>query len=61
MVLDQTIAAAQTGLDTNWLTLDAAAQFRIDNHWSVFAKAATWLGNAKMNFTRVSLGASYRF
>lgn len=60
-VLSQKVAAAQTGLDTNWFTLQAGVSYAVTSQIDIFAKAATWVGNEKSRFERFSLGASYSF
>ncbi len=60
-VLGQDIAAAQTGLDPSWVTLDVGTEYAITPQFSVNARAATWLFNDRMTFNRVSVGASYSF
>lgn len=60
-VVSQDIPAAQTGLDPFWATIDIGAQYAITPQFSVNAKAATWLLNDRMSFSRFSVGASYSF
>lgn len=60
-VLSQVVASAQTGLDSTWITVEGGLEYAITPQWSVNAKAATWLLNDRMNFTRVSVGATYSF
>lgn len=57
----QTVAGNEPKLSPNWLTLQFGAAYDITPNWEVNAKAATWVGNSSMNYTRASLGVAYKF
>jgi hypothetical protein len=60
-VLSEVVPSAQTGLDGTWLTLQAGIDYRLTDKIDLSAKAATWIGNDRMSYRRISLGSSYRF
>ncbi|OYU49318.1 MAG: hypothetical protein CFE31_08180 [Rhizobiales bacterium PAR1] len=60
-VLSQKVAPADRGLDKSWFTLQLGAGYMLTERWEVTLKGMTWLSNQRMNYSRATIGASYKF
>lgn len=60
-VLSQTVAPADTPMDETWMTAQLRVGYMVTDQIELSLKGLAWLGNDKFDYTRVTLGASYRF
>lgn len=60
-VLSQTVAPAETPLDTSWGSAQLRMGYMLTDQLELNAKGVAWFENSKYDYRRVSLGMSYRF
>ncbi len=60
-VLSQTVAPADTPLDTSWGSAQVRVGYMLTDRLELNAKGIAWFENSKYDYRRVSLGMSYRF